>query len=59
MHYYTIIKSSNIGEMMARVQEYMNDGWQLQGGVCVYTKQSGRYSATTNYFYAQALTKEE
>lgn len=41
MKRYKILESKSVYDLTKKVEEYMRDGWQPQGGICVYMKPSG------------------
>jgi len=50
---YGIVEAANIRTLEERVTALLANGWELQGGVCVYRDRDNWT------IYAQALTKKE
>ena len=63
-HEYRILSRKTEGGLAAVVEEFLNDGWQLVGGVCIHTQPEmvpyesgfGAEKKETTSFY-QAITR--
>jgi len=50
---YTVIKYYGLEDMENEVSEYLNDGWELVGGIAI------AFDSEDTICYAQALTKKD
>ena len=53
---YTVVSSPNLDTLINWVNEYLNDGWKIQGGISAVESRSGGF---TTSFFAQAMFKED
>lgn len=49
---YEIISTDTMTKMILEVNDYMEDGWKPQGGICAYV-------SSTYTRFLQAMVKEE
>jgi hypothetical protein len=54
---YTIVEGSKVAEVIATINEYLKEGWDLHGSLAV-TGVVNTKEGSTDYLYAQAMTKK-
>lgn len=52
---YRIVEGKDTEGLEQEVNEYLRDGWNLQGGVCVVNSQANTYA----WWFYQALVRED
>jgi hypothetical protein len=50
---YLIVEANSAAQLQEKVQYFINQGWELQGGIAVDTNGAG------NWWYYQAMVQRE
>jgi hypothetical protein len=59
MKQYALIQSSNPNQMIGAVNKALKEGWELAGGVAVFTTVLGMVDQKVVQVYVQAMIKDE
>lgn len=54
MKTYTVVQEIGINALIIRVNEFLKEGWELQGGICAV---GGNSTGTGHAYYHQAMYK--
>lgn len=59
MKEYKLLESWDASELVKEVEQHLNRGWTLVGGIAITSKADTEYPGTMNVLYVQAMIRTQ